>query len=298
MFSLIYLCTSCSRRDDFPVLKGPYLGQTPPGMTPDIFAPGIISTEDHKEFGCTFSLDFKEFYFTRGGGEFPQCKIMVCYFKDGQWTKPEPAKFSGSHFDDEPHITFDDKRMFFGSRRPKPPNAKDDLRYGLWMIDRKKKEWGKQQYLGPGMYVASAKNGSIYYSLRSEEGDWGIVKSSLDDGRYTKPMLLNGSPNSAYYDAHPCISPDESFLIFDSKRPGAIGGEGDLDLYVCFKNDIGNWGKAVSLGSTVNTAEQNTVASLSPDGKYMFFANGEQDAWNIYWVDAKIIEKLKPDELK
>ena len=24
---------------DFPVLKGPYLGQKPPGMTPEIFAP-------------------------------------------------------------------------------------------------------------------------------------------------------------------------------------------------------------------------------------------------------------------
>ena len=29
---------------DFPVLKGPYLGQKPPGMNPEIFAPGIIST--------------------------------------------------------------------------------------------------------------------------------------------------------------------------------------------------------------------------------------------------------------
>jgi len=28
----------------FPVLKGPYLGQIPPGKTPEIFAPGIVST--------------------------------------------------------------------------------------------------------------------------------------------------------------------------------------------------------------------------------------------------------------
>ena len=30
--------------EDFPVLKGRYLGQKPPGTKPEIFAPGIIST--------------------------------------------------------------------------------------------------------------------------------------------------------------------------------------------------------------------------------------------------------------
>ena len=29
--------------DPFPVLQGPYLGQEPPGTTPEIFAPGIVS---------------------------------------------------------------------------------------------------------------------------------------------------------------------------------------------------------------------------------------------------------------
>ncbi len=33
---------------DFAVLSGKYLGQKPPGMTPEIFAPGIISTELHE----------------------------------------------------------------------------------------------------------------------------------------------------------------------------------------------------------------------------------------------------------
>jgi hypothetical protein len=30
--------------NDFPKLTGPYLGQKPPGMKPEIFAPGIVST--------------------------------------------------------------------------------------------------------------------------------------------------------------------------------------------------------------------------------------------------------------
>ena len=35
---------STSSRGDFPLLKGPYLGQPPPGTEPVPFAPGIIST--------------------------------------------------------------------------------------------------------------------------------------------------------------------------------------------------------------------------------------------------------------
>ena len=50
----IYLFTNC--KDDpvtpappvFPEITGEYLDQTPPGNTPVIFAPGIISTEKNE----------------------------------------------------------------------------------------------------------------------------------------------------------------------------------------------------------------------------------------------------------
>ena len=37
---------------------------------------------------------------------------------------------------------------------------------------------------------------------------------------------------------------------------------------------------------------------VTPDGKYIFFNSGRNGNWDIYWVDAKIIEELKPEELK
>ena len=42
-------------------LTGPYLGQTPPGMTPEIFAPGIVSLEEFHDFKGAFSADGKEY---------------------------------------------------------------------------------------------------------------------------------------------------------------------------------------------------------------------------------------------
>jgi len=97
-----------SQTNNFPVLKGPYLGQKPPGMVPVLFAPGIISTTNKNEFCASFSPDGKEFYFNRG------MKIMVCTLKDGMWSSPVEASFSAGFPAHEAHITFDNKKNLLG----------------------------------------------------------------------------------------------------------------------------------------------------------------------------------------
>ena len=42
--------------EKWPDPEGPYLGQEPPGMVAEIFAPGIISTEE-SEINSAFSPD-------------------------------------------------------------------------------------------------------------------------------------------------------------------------------------------------------------------------------------------------
>ena len=54
---------AASAQDAFPVFRGPYLGQEPPGRTARLFAPGIVSTEA-KELNATFSPGGDELYFT------------------------------------------------------------------------------------------------------------------------------------------------------------------------------------------------------------------------------------------
>ena len=294
--TILFVFCGRTQKGGFPVLKGPYLGQKPPGMTPEIFAPGTVSTENHKEFGCTFSPDGKEFYFTRGSIVLHQNTIMVCRYQNGRWTAPAPAAFSGTYYEDEPHISVDGELLFFGSERPKP--VATERKYGLWMMERSGDRWGEPRYYGFGMYITSTEDRTIYYTVFTENADWEIVKARYVNDRYAEPELLNDGINSPYFDAHPCIAPDESFLIFDSKRPGAIGVEGDIDLYICFRNKKGMWGEAINMGDRINSPVQEHVTSLSYDGKYLFFARGEQDRWNIYWISAKIIEELRPDELK
>jgi Tol biopolymer transport system component len=60
---LALIFNSCARQSDFPVLKGPYLGQKSPGNTPELFAPGIVSTR-HYENSITISPDGTQLFFS------------------------------------------------------------------------------------------------------------------------------------------------------------------------------------------------------------------------------------------
>jgi len=54
---VLVTATWFTQQSDFPKLTGPYLGQKPPGMTPEVFAPGIVSTPEFREYSI---FDFKD----------------------------------------------------------------------------------------------------------------------------------------------------------------------------------------------------------------------------------------------
>jgi len=87
------------------------------------------------------------------------------------------------------------------------------------------------------------------------------------------------------------IAPDESYILFDSTRPGGQGGEGDL--YVCFRKPDGSWSEAMNLGDAVNTNGITFCPSVSPDGHYVFYTAN----LDIYWVSARILEPLRTKAL-
>ncbi len=104
--------------DNWPDVTGPYFGQKPPGMTVEIFAPGVIST-DRSKINSVFTRDGNEFYFTTWTRE-TGTKIMVTRQIDGRWTAPEMTSFSNHPSDVDLAISYDGQRVFFGTRRPRP----------------------------------------------------------------------------------------------------------------------------------------------------------------------------------
>ena len=165
-------------------------------------------------------------------------------------------------------------------------------------------------------------NGNLYFmaDYKNTKGGVDIYMSEYINGEYSKVFHLSDSINSKYNDCHPCISPDEGYIVFDSQRPGGFGRN---DLYISFQRKDSTWTKAKNLGEPINTEAYDMRPYITHDGKYLFFSstrsipkvsaedknlsydefmrkitgpgNGSQD---IYWVDARIIDKLKPKELK
>lgn len=285
LVSFIFLAaaaTTYPRQSDFPKLSGPYLGQKSPGMTPEIFAPGIISRPDSHEFGCTFSSDGKEFYYTSGRGALSE--IWCSRVENGVWTPPEQVKFSEGYFAHEPHVTFDGKKLFFGSKRPQPGN-KEAEQYGIWFTEKEKNGWSEAKFAGQGTQVSSTRDGKLYVTDNSGPEDGYLSRVTMADGRFVKyERLLDGieklRPKYTRI-AHPCIAPDDSYIVFDV--------EGGSHLFVSFKNSNGTWNEPVDLADH-GFNEEDGIASISPDGKYLFFGRNQ----DIYWVDTKIIGKLKP----
>jgi len=83
-----------AQQNDFPELTGPYLGQTPPGARPEMFAPGIISVEENFEHSAAFfSPDGNRLYIEFGSDPYSESDTdiyVVTRTADG-WFDPTPV---------------------------------------------------------------------------------------------------------------------------------------------------------------------------------------------------------------
>ena len=74
-----------------------------------------------------------------------------------------------------------------------------------------------------------------------------------------------------WWNSTPAFSPDGAELYFASTRPGGYGG---VDLYKATKMANGDFGNAVNLGPTVNTAGNELFPRPAKDGKFFFASDG------------------------
>ena len=272
-------------------LRGPYLGQDPPGRTPEIFAPGFVSTDAH-EFSCSFMPDGAEFYFARRDPDLGIPLIMVTRLVDGVWTEPTVVSFVQNRMSFEPRVTPDGRRLFFTWGRPAPGQEGPPM--SIWYVDRQGDGWSEPGDVGPplnpmkAMYVSVTQEGTLYTSDVSEgPGREAIATARMTDGKYEDLVRLGPPINVGAQDMYPYIAPDESYLIFASRRgaPDTLGG-----LFISFRAPNGEWSdpQEIDLGMPAG------LPLISPDGEYLFFTAGERGRSDIYWVEAGFVEELRP----
>ena len=304
----------------FPELSGPYLGQEPPGMKPVLFAPGIVSTGS-REWSSSFTPDGKFYCFGLSGP--PKNAILFMKEKDGLWTEPTAAPFSGTYSEYDFNLTPDGSKLLYTSHRPPSGIGAEKSDSDIWMVERTASGWGEPRPLGSPintdnreLYPSMTHDGTLYFFSNRPGGRGGsdVYRARFVDGKFTEPENLGDGINTEENESDPFVAADESFIIVTSSRPGGFGRG---DLYVSFRGEDGSWGTLINLGETINTADTEFCPSITPDGKYIFFtstrapgidyppiklgykeklgvAAGVSDRnIDIYWVDARIIEQFR-----
>ena len=287
-------------------LKGPYLGQKPPGLTPKVFAPNLLSMEGGEVISMV----------TIGGSEIwfgvslyhTHSSMMITGEKNGTWTDPEEFSFSDNMMRDLTlSQTEDGKRIYFSAMNQGTTGKNN---HDIYYVEKTATGWSEPRLLPPPLNSKFHerhpfyRNGKLYFASNrpGSLGGSDIFYSELKEGTFSIPKNMGPFVNSPKWEWDISVSPDETYLIIGSNRESP--DPNSFDLFVSFRDKNDQWTKPVNMGPEVNSSNSDLGVVFSPDGKYIFYhssrihprsdelgyGNGKAD---IYWVDAKIIDTLR-----
>jgi hypothetical protein len=288
-----------------PLPDVPYLGQPVPGVTPELFAPGIVST-DAIELNSVFSADGRECYFTRivdGLDTMHQISFI-----DGRWgTARELMLFPGLARVESADmaISSDGQELYFLARYDRAGTGPTP-NYDIWVSRRVNGTWSPAELVrspistaADELYPVLGADGSLYFNS-NRSGRFEVYRAQRrSDGGFDAPVEFgpaageNGAGDLA-------LAPDESYLVTTPRIPGGLG-EGDV--HVSFRRTDGSWTDLIRLDDTINTSSHEWCPMVTPDGKYLFFSRLGGPAgppWppdtiaDVYWVDARVLDQYRP----
>ncbi len=268
---------------------------TPP-KRPELFLPGLISGDQH-DFVVRFRPGMDELYLMRSDAAF-NTSILLYRLRIGRWHEAGPASIP---FDGQiayPTFSADGQTLFFDG-------LKKDAAPDIWTASWQGQGWTKPVPLGPEingpaveMLCSVASNGNIYFSSNRPGGlgSFDIYFSRKTATGYAPADNMGPAINSAEFDAHPFIAPDESYLLFDARRSS---GMGQNDIYISFRKADNSWSQAQILAVPgINTQSGDMRPYVSLEGKAFFFCSDRQETQDIFWTEASFIEELRREELK
>ena len=204
----------------FPKLFGPYLGQKPPRESPEIFAPGIVSTSMYNHSSISISQDGSEIYWAMAPLDEPR-RIYYSKRVNNLWTKPEIVPFTLSEDGDCPVLSHDGNKLYFNSNRPILDNK--NRRERIWCVERINEEWGSPYPLAMEInnehlhwQVSVDKHSNIYFGSErnGSKGRDDIFVAEYQEGSYNAPVSMAKEINSPEHESTPFISPDGDYIIF------------------------------------------------------------------------------------
>lgn len=280
---------SNTKEDDPIIEKGNYFGQKPPGLIPEIFAPGIVSIEGRFEGTTSFSSDLTEMYFAADNKD-EETSIYFSKLEDDTWTPIKRVSFTNGNKKEEMHpfVSPDGKRIYFTAMDSAFADEK------IWYVNRLEDSWSDAILLDSPIndelvfFPNQAENGDLYYFNLSK---FKTYYAPNKNGEFPETREVD-----LEFGHHAFISPSQDYLIVTAPSDQEEGRK-DNDMYVYFKKEDGTWTPPKNLGNTINTTLNEKGPRITQDGKYLFFGRDERDIEpglsNIYWVSTEGIDSLR-----
>jgi len=254
-----------------------YLGQTPPGNSPEIFSldvnPGFFAAER-----IAISNDGGAIYYSQIEGYYPNRGESIRKYtcSAGIWTGPV-ILFEGFA---APALSITGDTMY------------TERNFETFFSVRKGSDWSKPKRIlirsDSAHYYQVTGSRNFYLSSKPKKGaglsDW--CKVIVNDNDTT--VLSLGKPlNNAGENLDFFISKDESYMIV-TNRPG---------LGISYRNRDGSWTTPIDLGAKIDFGLGSWGPWVTNDHKYLFYSTGTKTDYSdvhIYWVRIDcIIDSLK-----
>lgn len=276
IFLLIFICDKA--------IAQTYPDSQLPTDTPRLFAKGIL-TDGLSNRDFTISPKGDEIFYTLQQPRFVNSTILHMVKKDGKWSKPEVASFSGRYRDLEAAFAPDGRTIYFSSDRPLKDGAtKKD--FDIWRAMRNNNGvWSEPENLGNMVnsgknefYPSITRNNNLYFTVEADygKGSEDIVVCKSTANGYTKPENLPEDINTKYDEFNAFIDPDEQFILLTSDgRPDNLGRG---DLYISHKDKAGNWLPVKHLPAPVNSTAIDYCPFVTWDKKYLIFTSSRLNA--------------------
>ncbi|QGY44197.1 hypothetical protein GM418_11165 [Maribellus comscasis] len=258
-----------------------YFGLPSPEDKIELFAPGIVSLENTKEYSLAVSPVGDEVFFATG--TWPECKIMHVKKMESGWSKPEVAFFSRDCFAVEPAFSPDGKYLYFSSSK----GEKDIKQYSIRRMEKAGNKWVNAKKIiditNPDIlefHPSITNEGTIYFcawDLKTNKGS--IYKSDYLNGVYSEPAKENVPFEGNCSVTNPFVDPAGKFIITSTEVENS---KSKYDAFISYRNKEG-WAKPVNFGKRFNSSEVDDSFDISPDGKFLFIYKND----NVYRTETK-----------
>ena len=231
-------------------------------------------------------------------------KFMFSERKNGKFDKGEPMPFpfnkANTNNEGSASISIDDKHLFFTTNI----NGNFDI---CFSDKDKEDQWGEIKNLGthvndPMQWDAqpsiSPDGKTLYFaSYRdSVNGTSDLYKTTnTGNGKWSNPVRLEDVINTTGNEKSPFIHPDNKTLYFSSDSLPGLGG---YDIFICKKDEKGNWGKPVNLGYPINTENDEVGFYVATDGRTAYFASNKINGrlnYDIYSFE--LYKEIRPEQV-